>query len=414
LWAETRVALFQQSVDTRASGDHLRDRSPRVMFGTSWVPNSILDIYKEDIMRFRTLLSTTAKEDPLELLRKGKIPFLHALSMHNSTVYRWNRPCYGPSGKKPHLRIENRVLPAGPTVLDEMTNAALWCGLLNGLDSAYPDIRKVMDFDDAKANFLKACQNGLDSKFNWVKGKRITATELLQKELIPIAKEGLKKAKVKKADIDRYMDNLSARLENGQNGSNWALKSYAKLVCEKNTRETSIVTIVASTMAQQQQEIPVHKWELADLKFLADWQPSSIIVEEFMNRDLFTVRKDDIIELVAEIMNNEQLRYVPVENEEGGLEGLITSQSLLQHYYKQHMFNNLNKEVVLVEDMMITKPHTISPDASILEAIELMTANQVGSLPVVKNGKLVGIIVEQDFLNTTLRLMKNILSDKSK
>lgn len=160
LWAETRIAVFHQSVDTRGVGDHLRDSSPRVTFGNAWLKNSILEIYKEDISRYRVLLSSDAEEDVEALMKKGIPPELNALKVHNGTVYRWNRACYGVGGGKPHLRIENRVLPSGPTVLDEMANTAFWLGLLNGFEDEHPDITQELDFDDARLNFFAAIKNG--------------------------------------------------------------------------------------------------------------------------------------------------------------------------------------------------------------------------------------------------------------
>ena len=127
LWHESRIALFQQSLDVRSSKDHLRQPEPRVSFGKDWIDKSILEIHKEDIARFRVLLGTQIEEDSLERIAKREVPKLRALQVHNGTVYRWNRPCYGISDTgMPHLRIENRVLPAGPTVLDQTANAAFW------------------------------------------------------------------------------------------------------------------------------------------------------------------------------------------------------------------------------------------------------------------------------------------------
>jgi len=180
LWAETRVALFQQSIDTRRTGEHFRDRSPRVMFGNRWLEKSIIEIYKEDISRFRVLLRATEEEDSLEKWKEKITPDLKALQVHNGTVYRWNRPCYGVKNNIPHLRIENRVLPAGPTVKDEIANAALWLGLMNKFDEYYPDLTKRFEFDDAKSNFFAAARAGLDNKFNWIDQKKIHGNELLR------------------------------------------------------------------------------------------------------------------------------------------------------------------------------------------------------------------------------------------
>ena len=157
LWKETRIALFQQSIDIRTFTDHFRDRSPRVTFGNDWLRSSILEIYKEDIARFKVLLTTEIDEDVFDKMSKGTTPKLRALNIHNSTVYRWNRPCYGisPNGQ-PHLRIENRIFPAGPSLPDAMANAAFWLGMMNGMEDLHPDITKVMDFACAKANFFRS------------------------------------------------------------------------------------------------------------------------------------------------------------------------------------------------------------------------------------------------------------------
>jgi len=124
LWKETRIALFRQAVDTRHIGHFLREQSPRVTFAQDWVKESMMNTFKDDIARFRVLLTTRVDEDSLEELEEGKIPQLNALRVFVSTVYRWNRACYGVFNGKPHLRIENRVLPSGPTVVDEIANAA--------------------------------------------------------------------------------------------------------------------------------------------------------------------------------------------------------------------------------------------------------------------------------------------------
>ena len=130
LWAETRIALFEQAVDTRRPGPHMRDRSARVTFGNDWVTTSITELYREDITRFRPLLAPDDYADPFGELADGRMPTLPALRLHTGTVWRWNRGCYGITDGVPHLRIENRVLPSGPTVVDEVANAALWLGLM--------------------------------------------------------------------------------------------------------------------------------------------------------------------------------------------------------------------------------------------------------------------------------------------
>ena len=118
LWRETRVALFQQSVDSRSAAHQLRGRRPRVSFGDGWVRDSVLEIFREDIARFRVMLASDLDEDPEAVLDRGGVPAMTALLLHNGTVYRWNRACYGISDGKPHLRIEARAFPSGPSPVD--------------------------------------------------------------------------------------------------------------------------------------------------------------------------------------------------------------------------------------------------------------------------------------------------------
>jgi len=410
LWHETRIALFQQSVDTRLSDHHMRNRSPRVMFGNKWVKKSITEMYKEDIMRFRVLLRSNSKEKSLELLNKGKMPMLSALQLHNSTVYRWNRGCYGVAKNKPHLRIENRVLPAGPTVLDEMANAALWLGLLNGGADHYGDISSKLDFDDAKTNFFNACRNGLNVDMAWLKGKKISAKELLKKELIPIARDGLKKAKVSKKDIDKYLGVIKNRIAKDQTGSKWMLRSYNKLVKESSKGE-AILGLTACILKNQTKDKPVHEWELAGLDALVGSEVTELSVEEFMSVDLITVRADDIIELAATIMEEQHLRYVPVEDDKGNLVGLISQRMLMKRRNQNAMWHK--KKNVKVKDVMVEDMITITPDATINEAIELMRKHEIGCLPVVVGESLVGAISEHEFLNITNRLLKFLRKKKN-
>ncbi|MEM7108905.1 MAG: glutamate-cysteine ligase family protein [Bacteroidota bacterium] len=404
LWSETRIALFQQSIDTRITNEHLRDTSPRVTFGHGWLKNSILDLYKEDITRFRAMLMTDLDEDVFEKLENGVTPKLKALNIHNSTVYRWNRPCYGigPSGK-PHLRIENRVIPAGPTVIDEVSNAAFWLGLMTSFGDHYPEIPKTFDFDHAKSNYISTAFNGLHSELRWFNQKKIGVCDLIKKELVPIAKEGLQKNDVAPEDITKYLEVIEERAEKGQNGTLWMLRSHSKLSKEVGKEEMSVL-LTAAMRKNQKEDLPVHKWKLADLSDLFEYHPDSILVEEFMTTDLFTVRKDDVPELVADIMDWQKIRYAPVEDNKGGLLGLVSSRILLRFFSQQYKLDK--REEKRVKDLMITKPITISPESTIFEAMKLMQETQIGCLPVMKNKKLVGIITEGNFLGITSSLLK--------
>ncbi len=411
LWAETRIALFHQSVDTRQVSDHLRDSSPRVTFGNQWLRDSILEIYKEDIARYRVMLSSNITEDVDQILEDGGIPKLMALQVHNGTVYRWNRPCYGVSNGKPHLRIENRVFPSGPTVMDEIANASFWLGLMNGLDDHYSDITTILDFDDARMNFIAASKLGLDTKFKWVHDKRYSAIDLINEELLPVARHGLEKAGVDKGDITSYLDIIRDRTKEAQTGSYWMVKSYNSLTKDV-TREQALTAITNAMIKNQRKGEPVHKWGLAKLDDMEMWQPSSLLVEEFMTTDIFTVQKDDIIELVANLFDWRRIRYIPVEDESKHLVGLISMRMIFRRF--NNAIHNNEPLGESVEEVMIKNPITIHPEASILKAIDIMDAQKIGCLPVVKNNRLVGIITEQNYMTITARLLRRLHIENKK
>lgn len=409
LWHETRIALFQQSVDTRTISDHLRDSSPRVTFGNEWVKESILDIFQEDTARYRVLLSSEVNEDVDKLLNEGKPPALRALQIHNGTVYRWNRPCYGITDGKPHLRIENRVCPSGPTVTDEVAYSAFWLGLMNKMDDYHPNVSEEMAFDDARMNFVAASKMGLDTNFRWFDDKRINAVNLITEELLPIAREGLQEAEVDESDITDYLDIIEDRVTSGQTPSRWMLNNYATLMKDDESKEQSLAAITTAMIKNQKKGEPVHKWGRARIEDLDHWEPSSLLVEEFMTTDLFTVQKDDILEFVANLIDWRRIRYVPVEDDKKHLVGLVTMRNIFNRYSKS--INHDEDVAQTVGDIMIDNPITIHPEASIMEAMDIMGSQKIGCLPVVKNNRLVGIITEQNYMRIARRLLKILHSN---
>ena len=406
LWHESRIALFQQALDIRTTHDHMRERSPRVSFGTGWLDQSIMEIYKEDIARFRVLLSADVDEDSIKMVEQGKVPKLRALQVHNSTVYRWNRPCYGISESgKPHLRIENRVLPSGPTVVDEVANAAFWLGAMMGMKKHCKDIRKQLSWEDVRDNFSKAAKFGIDSTFNWFKDKKASPTDLILQELLPIAREGLESQKVSPKDIDHYLGVIEERAKKHMNGARWQLRAFTKLTKEV-TRDEALSVLTAAIVENQEKNQPVHKWKLPEASDLVDYKPARLLVDEFMETDLFTVQQDDLIELVAELMDWRKVRYMPVEDSKGRLVGLVTSRLMLRYYAQRSKLNS--KKATCVKDIMVKKPFTIGPKATIVQAMSVMRENRIGCLPVVQGEELIGIITEMDFLRISGRLIERL------
>ncbi len=409
LWAETRLALFQHSVDERSELSKARSRPSRVSFGERWIENSVLEIFRQDIARYRVLLTHAVDEDPQTVLARGEIPKLSALRLHNGTVWRWNRPCYGILNGVPHLRIENRVLPAGPSIVDEVSNSAFYFGLLAALPEEYGPIHKVLDFDHAKANFLAAARHGLSGTLHWVGGTTYTARTLVLEHLIPLARAGLQKMGIQSEERDRYMGILEERVRSGQTGSQWMLKSLQGM----GNRGTPLMRAQAITRAMiqgQNAETPVHEWSQAELQEIQGYQQHYRTVGQFMSTDLFTVRPDDVVDYVASIMHWEHIRYVPVENEEGKLVGLVSQRHLLPLLAQGSALNRA--QGVSVHMIMKKNPTTVTPDTPTLEAIELMRQRHLGCLPVVEDGKLVGVVTLFDLLAVSAKLLEEELRKK--
>lgn len=407
LWHESRIALFQQALDTRTSHEHMRERSPRVSFGNDWLKKSVLEIYKEDIARFRVLLSGDVEEDSAQILKAGGVPKLRALQVHNSTVYRWNRPCYGISANgKPHLRIENRVLAAGPTVADETANAAFWLGAMVGMANRYPDITKHIEFEDVRDNFMKASQYGIDTKFTWFNDEKVTVKDLVLNHLLPIARDGLTARNIDQADIDHYLGIIEERAKTHSTGARWQLRSFSKLK-KTATKDEALTLLTKSIIENQKSSKPVHEWEIPKREDFADYRPSKLRVEEFMETDLFTVQSDDIVELVADMMDWRKIRYTPVEDNKGKLKGLVSSRLLLRHFSRNRGINGAAKSKT-VGDIMIKNPITVTPDTTIIQAMHTMRDNKIGCLPVVKGEELIGVITEMEFLRISGRLMESL------
>jgi CBS domain-containing protein/gamma-glutamyl:cysteine ligase YbdK (ATP-grasp superfamily) len=406
LWRETRIALFQQSVDHRAAGLHLREQTPRVSFGRRWVDDSVLEIFQEDIARFKVLISADIDEDSLAMLGRNEVPSLKALRLHNGTIYRWTRPCYGVLDGKPHLRIENRILPSGPTVLDEMANAAFWFGLLSGLSRIFPDVRRVMEFDTAQENFVAAARLGLRAQFGWPGHQQVPADELILEELLPIARDGLAQRGIEAADSSRYLDVLEERVRSGRTGAQWQLDSFAFLK-QSGNRAERLAAITAATIENQRGEEPVHRWPPATLEQAGGWERHYARVEQFMTSDLFTVGPDEGIEMVAHLMMWKRIRHVPVEDGEHRLLGIVSARSIVGLVAER--IAELGSKPMSVREVMARDVVTVAPSTSTLEAIALMRKHRVGSLPVVNDGRLVGIVTESDFLGIAGQLLEEEL-----
>ncbi len=386
LWDETRIALFTQSVDTRTNTFTLNESPSRVSFGNKWETGSITDIFKDNISRFKSLVSSDFKDSSVEILENGEIPKLKALNLHNGTVYKWNRACYGVGGGKPHLRIENRYISSGPTVADEIANSAFWVGVMVGQPKAYENIHEKMDFKDVKANFFRAARNGLSTQFSWM-GKMISAQDLLRYELIPMAKKGLAKMGVNQNDIDHYMKMISDRIQS-QNGSQWTTQRYRNLLKTKKPFEAA-QELTAQMYWRQESGIPVAQWALVDSKAPSTFHIEKL-VKHLMSTDIYSVDQKDSLELVLNIMKWKNIHHLPVVLNDRTLIGLLSWEDVEKHLGARG--NALKSVKSVLKDKLIT----ITSNQTEKEARQLMKKHKVNCLPVVKGEKLIGLVTSND------------------
>lgn len=409
LWHETRIAVFQQSVDTRQTMPEDREVAPRVSFGRDWVHDSVLEIFQEDISRFKVILGREIDEDPFAALEAGRAPALKALQLFNSTVYRWNRACYGvgPDGAA-HLRIENRVLPAGPTVLDEVSNAAFWFGLVSALVNEGSDIREKISFDAVRTNFVAAARHGLDAQLEWMNGETYTAQDLICGQLIPLAEIGLEAGGIDRADIDRYLGTIRERVQRRRTGARWLLGSLASMD-QEGTLEERMAALVAAMVDRQDAGRPVHEWEEATLGEGGGLKPSYMRVEQYMVTDMRTVNEDEPIDLVAKLMDWNHIYHIPVEDNDHRLVGLVSHRPLLRFLASDEA--RRADGPIATREVMARDLITVGPSTGTLEAIDLMREHGISCLPVVQDDRLIGLITEHDFMRVARVLLEEMLSE---
>ena len=386
LWAETRIALFNQSVDTRANSFVLNEKQSRVSFGSHWEKGTVSSIFKDNISKFRSLLTSEFEGNSVEVLKSGIIPKLKALNLHNGTVYRWNRVCYGVGGGKPHLRIECRYLPSGPTLTDEIANMMFWVGLVVGQSKEYDNIQDKMDFRDVRSNFYKACRYGIESIFTW-NGKKIAAKELILDELLPMAYRGLYKAGILPEDVEHYLTIIENRIKSW-NGSEWMIKSYRNL--QKSKKSFEALQVLTSYMYEKQEhDYPVDSWTLLEDGMMSHFNIKRI-VKHNMNAKIFSVGEKDSLELVLHIMKWNNIHHMPVINNQKEIIGILSWKDI------QNVENDELLVKQTVKELMNTTIISIRPDQTVQEAKDVMKRNNISFLPVNNKGKLVGIITSND------------------
>jgi gamma-glutamyl:cysteine ligase YbdK (ATP-grasp superfamily) len=260
LWHETRITLFEQATDTRP--DELKEQGvrPRVWFGERWI-TSVFDLFEENLRYFPALLPICEDEDPLAVLDGGACPHLAEMSLHNGTIYRWNRPIYAIVEGRPHLRVENRVLPAGPSVADVLANAAFYYGLVRTLADAQRPIWTQMSFATAGENLHEAARRGLDAHLYWPGLGEVPVAELVLRRLLPLAREGLSRWGTNPVHADRLLGFIEQRCITGQTGAAWQIATVAAISDRRGAdRQEALRQMTQRYIEHMHTNEPVHTW----------------------------------------------------------------------------------------------------------------------------------------------------------
>jgi hypothetical protein len=260
LWRETRLTLFEQATDTRP--DELKHQGvrPRVWFGERWI-TSVFDLFEENLRYFPALLPLCDDEDPVAALDDGRAPQLSELTLHNGTIYRWNRPVYAVVNGLPHLRVENRVLPAGPTVTDIMANAAFYSGLVRALAEAERPVWTQMSFKAAADNLAEGAKHGIDARLYWPGLGEVPVTELVLRRLLPLAADGLELWGVDPGDAKRLLSIIEQRCLCCRTGATWQTDAVRALTGRDGTgRQEALRQMTLGYIEQMRTNEPVHCW----------------------------------------------------------------------------------------------------------------------------------------------------------
>lgn len=258
LWRETRIPLFEQATDTRSEELKVQGVRPRVWFGEGWI-TSVFDLFEENVRFFPALLPVTEDEDPIAVLESGGTPSLHELRLHNGTVYRWNRPVYDINDGVPHLRVENRLLGAGPTVVDMIANAAFYFGVVRALAEGERPLWTQMSFGAAEENFHLAAQHGIETELYWPGDGKLRATEVVLRRLLPLADEGLTAWGVATAERDRLLGIIEQRCLKGVNGASWFVDKVNRR--SDQSRAEALRATLQEYRANMHTNEPVHTWD---------------------------------------------------------------------------------------------------------------------------------------------------------
>ncbi|MEO0723029.1 MAG: CBS domain-containing protein [Bacteroidota bacterium] len=318
------------------------------------------------------------------------MPKLKSIRLHNGTTYTWNRLCYGVANNSPHIRIECRYLPAGTSVQDEIANFAFWISLMKGMSPEMENFWERTDFRVAKSNFVKAARTGIHTVLHW-NGQNYAAKDLLLSTFSPMAEQSLKSVGIADDDIRRYLSVIERRVSSEKTGAQWQRNSFRHL---RKQLKPSVAAryLVQQMLEYQKEDLPVHEWEIMEFgnvhPQVVEQDTKDKLVEDLMHRDVISVRENVSLEVVEQILEWRKINHLPIENEQGELVGMVSSNLLAQTDYQPED---------PVRAMMVKEVVTVSPATRVEEAEQMLNIHKIGSLPVLENGALVGLLTQRDF-----------------
>ncbi|MEQ8705040.1 MAG: CBS domain-containing protein [Phaeodactylibacter sp.] len=388
LWHETRIALFQQSIDTRRSANQIRDRHNRVNFGRGWLDDSPVQLFQDNITRFPLILTGDIQEDALATLDAGGTPQLKALRLHNGTIYSWNRPCYGVGDdEQAHLRLENRYIPAGPTVKDQMANFAFWIGLMKGMPPRYLNLHESVPFQHAKSNFYRAARSSLHASLGW-NGKHRPVRRIILEELLPLAAEGLQKSGFSDEQSRYYLSTIERRVSAYANGACWTIKNFRN-IAERFGAGVAVREVTDAMIQGQEADIPIHDWPDIDAGQVYVVKKEATTIGRVMKTDLYTLHEQEPIGLAKAIMEWKEVRHLPIEDDHGNLKGLVTRTNIEAAASRD--------DHDPVSDIMTKTLITVSQQTPLEEAAQLMKQHKIGCMPIVREEQIIGLLTDSDF-----------------
>jgi hypothetical protein len=260
-WQETRITLLEQLLDTRRPKEVRAGAPARVRLGDRWV-NDPVELFDDAVRLFPPLFPTVEPEDPDAELAAGSAPGLRELRLHNGTVWRWNRPVYDVQAGRPQLRIENRVLPSGPTAVDMVANAAFYYGLVRAIVDSDPAPWEEVPFALAERDLHRAARDGLAAQLSW-QGIDYPVDRLTREVLLPAAAAGLDAWGVDPDDRDRYLGVIEARVRCGRTGAVWQTEMVRHLEKRGLERVAALHEMTRRYVEHAHTGAPVHEWPLS-------------------------------------------------------------------------------------------------------------------------------------------------------